>query len=328
MNKIETFENFLTTQSIQVPVFDFVLNLVLALILAYILEKIYIKFGKALSNRTMFASNFLVLAATTMLIISIVKSSLALSLGLVGALSIVRFRSAIKEPEELTYLFLTIAIGLGFGANQRLITIVGFIVVAVIIILKNYSKRSKDDYNVYVTVSGNTQTNVDLDRIVNVLNEHCSMVILKRFDENQTTLEALFLVEFSNFDQVVKSKSVLRNLDEDCVAVLITSDKVYKNVEKSNSDNKLNDGLVYYPTSVSYEDKRTDSTDGVVKPQTLYEMFLGSSTVTANDDISFDSVIQLNTSSLLTNVYSRNLESFSKITAFYAVILLLFLGLV
>ena len=226
MDKIETFENFLTTQSIQVPVFDFVLNLILALTLAYILEKIYIKFGNALSNRTMFASNFLVLAATTMLIISIVKSSLALSLGLVGALSIVRFRSAIKEPEELTYLFLTIAIGLGFGANQRLITIVGFIVVAVIIIIKNYSKRSKDDYNVYVTVSGNTQTNVDLDRIVNVLKEHCSMMILKRFDENQTTLEALFLVEFSNFDQVVKSKSVLRNLDESIKISFLDIDKI------------------------------------------------------------------------------------------------------
>ena len=226
MNKIETFENFLTTQSIQVPIIDFVLNLILALTLAYILEKIYIKFGNALSNRTMFASNFLVLAATTMLIISIVKSSLALSLGLVGALSIVRFRSAIKEPEELTYLFLTIAIGLGFGANQRLITIVGFIVVAVIIIIKNYSKRSKDDYNVYVTVSGNTQTNVDLDRIVNVLKEHCSMMILKRFDENQTTLEALFLVEFSNFDQVVKSKSVLRNLDESIKISFLDIDKI------------------------------------------------------------------------------------------------------
>ena len=96
----------------------------------------------------------------------------------------------------------------------------------VIIILKNYSKRSKDDYNVYVTVSGNTQTNVDLDRIVNVLNEHCSMVILKRFDENQTTLEALFLVEFSNFDQVVKSKSVLRNLDESIKISFLDNDKI------------------------------------------------------------------------------------------------------
>ena len=56
-----------------------------------------------------------------------VKSSLALSLGLVGALSIVRFRAAIKEPEELIYLFLTIAAGLGTGAGQIKITIFGVI---------------------------------------------------------------------------------------------------------------------------------------------------------------------------------------------------------
>jgi hypothetical protein len=214
MNKTETFEQFLATQSIQVPVFDFVLNLILVLVLAYILEKIYIKFGHALSNRTAFASNFVLLAATTMIIISIVKSSLALSLGLVGALSIVRFRSAIKEPEELTYLFLTIAIGLGLGANQRLISIYGFFIVAVVILLKNYSRRSKDDYNVYVTVSGKTQSNVNLNSIKNILNEHCSMVSLRRFDENQTTLEALFMVEFSHFDQVVRSKSELRKIDD------------------------------------------------------------------------------------------------------------------
>ena len=68
-----------------------------------------------------FSKNFVVLGVTTTIVIMIVKSSLALSLGLVGALSIVRFRAAIKEPEELVYLFLIIAIGLGCGANQLVI---------------------------------------------------------------------------------------------------------------------------------------------------------------------------------------------------------------
>ena len=62
-----------------------------------------------------------------MIIITIVKSSIALSLGLVGALSIVRFRAAIKEPEELTFLFICIAIGVGLGAGQRNIIIIGSI---------------------------------------------------------------------------------------------------------------------------------------------------------------------------------------------------------
>lgn len=75
-----------------------VLSLGLAALLGLVLGEAYFRFG--LSNRRSFARNFLMLTVTTTLIISIVRSSLALSLGLVGALSIVRFRAAIKEPEE------------------------------------------------------------------------------------------------------------------------------------------------------------------------------------------------------------------------------------
>ena len=78
---------------------------------------------------------------TITLIISIVKSSLSLSLGLVGALSIVRYRAAIKEPEELAYLFITIAIGLGLGANQQLPTIVAFAIIVTTIVVRHFLTR-------------------------------------------------------------------------------------------------------------------------------------------------------------------------------------------
>ena len=84
---------------------SFIFNLILAFILSYIFSKIYIKYGRSLSNRSSFSENFSLITMTTMTIIAIVKSSLALSLGLVGALSIVRFRTALKEPEELAYTF-------------------------------------------------------------------------------------------------------------------------------------------------------------------------------------------------------------------------------
>ena len=65
-----------------------------------------------MNNRETFSDVFVLLSAITCIIIIIVKYSLAISLGLVGALSIVRFRAAIKEPEELVYLFLIIGLGL------------------------------------------------------------------------------------------------------------------------------------------------------------------------------------------------------------------------
>ena len=98
MDESKGFSQFLATQSVNIPIDDFVINLVLTAILAYLLGLLYVRYGKSISNRKLFSRNILLIALTTMVIITIVKSSLALSLGLVGALSIVRFSAAIKEP--------------------------------------------------------------------------------------------------------------------------------------------------------------------------------------------------------------------------------------
>ena len=84
---------------------EFIIKLILSSLLGYLLGYLYINYGKSFSNRLDISYIFPMLSIVTMLIITVVKSSLALSLGLVGALSIVRFRTPIKEPEELNYLF-------------------------------------------------------------------------------------------------------------------------------------------------------------------------------------------------------------------------------
>ena len=100
------------------------INMAIGAVLALFLRWHFQRFGATLSNRSEFAHVRPFILLITILIISVVKSSLALSLGLVGALSIVRFRTPIKEPEELAYLFMAIAIGLGLGANQTMITVI------------------------------------------------------------------------------------------------------------------------------------------------------------------------------------------------------------
>ena len=138
---------------------DFILNALLAALLSWILSLFYRKYGLSVSNRRQFANNFMLLALSTMLIIFIVKSSIALSLGLVGALSIVRFRAAIKEPEELTYLFLVIGIGLGMGANQPAITVVGFVLIlALLYIQVSMRKRRAYDMDNQMVVNISSQS--------------------------------------------------------------------------------------------------------------------------------------------------------------------------
>ena len=125
--------DFFINNNIQINMNSFVLSLITAVALSLLVQLFYIKFSSTLSNRIHFSKNFVILGTTTCIIIMIVKNSLALSLGLVGALSIVRFRAAIKEPEELVYLFLIIAIGLGCGSGQIKIIIVGVLFSLIII---------------------------------------------------------------------------------------------------------------------------------------------------------------------------------------------------
>jgi Domain of unknown function (DUF4956) len=150
-----------------------------------------------------------------MLVISIVKSSLALSLGLVGALSIVRFRTAIKEPEELVYFFLAIAIGLGLGANQRIVTLAGAIVIILYIIFQNINAGKKVvQQNLIITISNTSDKNLDENEILEILKKYCSRVDLRRLDHINQNTELSLNVEFSSIDGILKAKNDLKSIGE------------------------------------------------------------------------------------------------------------------
>ena len=214
--KIQAFQDFLAMQSIQMPVWDVLINLVIAAVLGYVLSLVYEKCGASLSNRRMFARNFALLAMTTTLVITIVKSSLALSLGLVGALSIVRFRAAIKEPEELMYLFLTISIGLGLGAGQRVLTVLAFVVIVGVIFVRLAASTKLRQQNMFLQITKNEASDqtINLDPVVAILKKYCSKVYLRRYDEFQGKLEAAFLVEIQRFEDLQASKDDLLALDK------------------------------------------------------------------------------------------------------------------
>jgi hypothetical protein len=131
-----------------------ILNYIFCVLCSFALKIIYENKSTSLSGKFHIGIVIPILAQITFFIILIVKSSLALSLGLIGALSIVRFRTPIKEPEELVYLFFSIAIGIGFGAGQTLITSVIFILIAFTIYFFSSKKNISDtiDYNLLIEI--------------------------------------------------------------------------------------------------------------------------------------------------------------------------------
>ena len=205
-------EEFLSGQAQPIELQTFVINLLLAAFLAFVLGRIYIYWGSSLSNRRKFASNFMLITITTTFIILVVRSSVALSLGLVGALSIVRFRAAIKEPEELAYLFFAIGIGIGLGDNQRLITLLAMAAGVMIIGLMRLFHNREADVNLQISVASENPGEVNLESIMGVMDPYCSKLKLLRFDESDSALEASFLVELRALEKLQEARKALRAL--------------------------------------------------------------------------------------------------------------------
>lgn len=192
----------------------FIVNLLLSVVMSYILSRVYVHWGSSLSNRRRFAANFILISVTTTFIILVVRSSVALSLGLVGALSIVRFRAAIKEPEELAYLFFAISIGIGLGDNQRLITVIALTVAIFVLGLMRLFRGRQADFNLHISVASHAPAKVELETIMDTLKPHCTQLKLMRFDDSAQSLEGSFLAEFRNMAQLRAGKAALRNLSD------------------------------------------------------------------------------------------------------------------
>jgi uncharacterized membrane protein YhiD involved in acid resistance len=181
------------------------INLGAGVILSFLLRWHFKHFSSTLSNRDEFSQVCPFILLTTILIITVVKSSLALSLGLVGALSIVRFRTPIKEPEELAYLFIAIAMGLGLGADQRIPTLVaGPVILAVMAGFKWTRKESKKK-NLYLSLDWKTkpgETEGLLKQFNQVIGIHVLVSDLRRMDVRDEGLEATYFIDVENPDNL------------------------------------------------------------------------------------------------------------------------------
>ncbi len=211
MDKFQVYLNDFTNT---VNIWDFVINLLVAAILSIIIKIFYIRYANSFSNREKFSSIFLPLALSTLLIITVVKASIALSLGLVGALSIVRFRAAIKEPEELTYLFLVIGVGLTCGANKPILAIVAILLILPLLFLNTrMSKKrvmSKDKLLINIRSKGS-----EVQKITDSLKQSLSYIELKRLEENVDGMVLTFVTKIDDLSVVNTIRDQLKEIDPD-----------------------------------------------------------------------------------------------------------------
>ena len=210
----KTLSNFFLNENVEINLTTFAFNLITVVILTYLIKLIYNKYSQSLSNKDYFSKNFVVLGITTCLVITIVKSSLALSLGLVGALSIVRFRAAIKEPEELVYLFLIIAAGLGCGAGQIKIVVTGILFSLIIIyVYYLFLSKKKIEYSEIVNLAIIIDQNIQEQEILKIIDKLKSIATELTFvsmskTENNTSLN--IDIRPKKFEEIIKITDTIK----------------------------------------------------------------------------------------------------------------------
>lgn len=134
--------------------FDMSLALILAFGLGMFIFLVYKKTFSGVMYSSSFGVTLVALTMITTLVILAVTSNVVLSLGMVGALSIVRFRTAIKEPLDITFLFWSIAVGIVLAAGLIPLAVIGSVAIGVFLLIFVNRKPHVNPYIIVIHCTG------------------------------------------------------------------------------------------------------------------------------------------------------------------------------
>ncbi len=186
--KQELFNNLLTSTG-ALSMGDVMINFVAACIISVLIFISYkISHTAAVYSRK-FNISIVMLALITTLIMNVIGNNIALSLGMVGALSIVRFRTAIKDPRDTAYIFWAIAVGVCCGVSDYLIAGIGSMVIFVFLILFGFVK---DNERIMIVAKMSVDALEHLENAINSLFEGEAVLRLTNTSLEDSSAEAIY----------------------------------------------------------------------------------------------------------------------------------------
>ena len=115
--------NFLLTAPLQLTTPEIIINLILAIIVGFVVAIIYKRTHRGISYSQSYVSSLVLITVITAVVIMVIGNSLARAFGLIGAFTIIRFRTAVKDTRDITFLFLALTLGIASGVGLHQIAI-------------------------------------------------------------------------------------------------------------------------------------------------------------------------------------------------------------
>lgn len=183
------------------------LMLIIAALLGIYIFFIYRYISKKTFYSKSFATSLVAIAMITSIIILTVKSSIVISLGMVGALSIVRYRTPIKEPADLAFVFWAIAVGIICGANLYKVAIIGSLMITIVISLLHYIPDINSSLILLVNLNNEDE---NLNNFENLLKEKTKYYLIKQRNYTQNYINLIIEIKTKDENSLFNS---LKNLN-------------------------------------------------------------------------------------------------------------------
>lgn len=184
---------------------SFIVSIILSMILCFSIALVYRHTHKGLNYESSFLSTLATLGPIVTLVMFFIQGDLVLSLGLVGSLSIIRFRTPIKDTRDMVFLFWTIAIGLGVGTLNWTLSILATIILSIIIILFFIIRYGAKVHAEYILIIGG-QMPFEHENIAEMLISENIRVQLRSHETKGDHWEVVYELRFKQmFDASVRN---------------------------------------------------------------------------------------------------------------------------
>ena len=195
-----------------ISIIDFFIGLFELLSISFIFRFFYEKYSTSVSNRKIFSYQFIPFSVSIYLIVFTIKGSIVLSLGLVGALSIIRFRTAIKETEQIIALLFLTGISISLAANQFILALISSIIIFIFYFIRaSVFKSDEKEENIIVSKINNfdeSEFQILINKIKTELNINISVISLE-----QSKNECNIIIKLSevNLDTIKRYRTILNS---------------------------------------------------------------------------------------------------------------------
>lgn len=195
----------------------FIIGIILLILLSKTLQHVYVKYSDSPTNRKSFSSIFVLFSISIFLIVATIKSSLALSLGMVGALSIIRFRTAIKEAEQLIYFLGITGVAIAIAAEKEVLAVIVVLVFVVSAFVNKKSKKNQRDSDVkYLLISlqlNGEHKDLDIVSELMMIDNTENFKCKNYYEDDGGNLRLTFSVSNTEVINTVKIKQKIKSLD-------------------------------------------------------------------------------------------------------------------